>query len=123
MPCPAPAYRQRPRAPALPTPATTAPPDERAEPTTGPVQPRQRIQTIDILCGFAIFGILLVNMEFYQLYDRIGIAAGIVLTLAIYAVQIGWSIWWLSRFRFGPMEWLWRTLTYCRRQPMAVDIG
>lgn len=59
----------------------------------------------------------------FGLYDRIGIAAGIVLTLAIYAMQIGWSIWWLRRFRFGPMEWLWRTLTYGRRQPMTVDLG
>ena len=31
-----------------------------------PVQPGQRIQTIDILRGFAIFGILLVNMEFFN---------------------------------------------------------
>ena len=31
---------------------------------------------------------------------------------------------WLGRFRFGPLEWLWRTLTYGSRQPMrkaAVD--
>jgi uncharacterized protein len=29
----------------------------------------------------------------------------------IWAVQILWSVAWLSRFRFGPAEWLWRSLT------------
>jgi uncharacterized protein len=52
------------------------------------------------------------------LAGRVGAAAGIVLTLLIYAVQVAWSEWWLKRFRFGPVEWLWRTLTYMRRQPM-----
>lgn len=27
---------------------------------------------------------------------------------------------WLARFRFGPLEWTWRSLTYARRQPMRV---
>ena len=36
------------------------------------------------------------------------------------AVQIAASLWWLRRFRFGPLEWCWRSLTYWRRQPMRV---
>ncbi|MCP4167004.1 MAG: DUF418 domain-containing protein [Chloroflexi bacterium] len=28
----------------------------------------------------------------------------------------------MARFRFGPMEWLWRTLTYDKRQPMRREI-
>jgi uncharacterized protein len=46
-----------------------------------------------------------------------------VLALAIYTVQVFFSNWWLRRFQFGPMEWLWRTLTYGRRQPMAIVSG
>ena len=38
--------------------------------------------------------------------------------VAIWAVQIPLSVWWLDRFRFGPVEWVWRTLTYRKRQPM-----
>ena len=57
----------------------------------------------------------------FGLYGQIGIAGGIALTLVIYGVEILWSTWWLRRFRFGPMEWLWRTLTYGRRQPMRPE--
>jgi uncharacterized protein len=35
----------------------------------------------------------------------------------IYGLQIPLSRWWLSRFRYGPLEWLWRTLTYGSLQP------
>ena len=41
--------------------------------------------------------------------------------LAMWTLQLAISKPWLARFRFGPMEWLWRTLTYWRRQPMRVD--
>jgi uncharacterized protein len=38
--------------------------------------------------------------------------------LALSAAQLIWSPIWLSMFRFGPFEWLWRTLTYWRWQPI-----
>jgi uncharacterized protein len=40
------------------------------------------------------------------------------LSIAIFALQLPFSMWWLSRFQYGPFEWLWRTLTYLRPQPM-----
>lgn len=46
-------------------------------------------------------------------------ARGLLLCLALYAVQIPLSVWWLSRFRMGPLEWVWRTLTYGRVTPLA----
>ncbi len=42
---------------------------------------------------------------------------------AVWLLQLAWSPWWLERFRFGPFEWLWRSLTYWRRQPMRVAGG
>lgn len=36
----------------------------------------------------------------------------------IWVLQLAWSPWWLARFRHGPLEWLWRSLTYGRRQPL-----
>lgn len=38
--------------------------------------------------------------------------------VALFAAQVLASRWWLARFRFGPAEWLWRTLTYGRAQPL-----
>ena len=37
----------------------------------------------------------------------------------IWLAQLILSPLWLSRFRFGPAEWLWRSLTYWKRQPMV----
>ncbi|HEX2092700.1 MAG TPA: DUF418 domain-containing protein [Longimicrobiaceae bacterium] len=54
------------------------------------------------------------------LVGRTGPAAGLLIALLIYAVQMAWSPWWLARFHFGPMEWLWRSLTYGRPQPMRI---
>jgi uncharacterized protein len=57
------------------------------------------------------------------LYGKVGAAVTIMLTVSIYLLQILFSNWWLRRFQFGPMEWLWRTLTYGRKQPMAGVTG
>ena len=37
--------------------------------------------------------------------------------VAVISLQLMLSPWWLSRYRFGPVEWLWRSLTYWKRQP------
>jgi uncharacterized protein len=56
------------------------------------------------------------------LFGSVGRASGLGLAILIYVVQVGISVWWLQRFQFGPMEWLWRTLTYGKRQPMRRPI-
>ena len=38
-------------------------------------------------------------------------------------MQIPFCTWWLKNFQFGPMEWLWRSLTYGKLQPMRVAPG
>jgi uncharacterized protein len=47
-------------------------------------------------------------------FDRWNRPALLALVLAIFAFQLAVSSWWLARFRFGPVEWLWRRLTYGR---------
>ena len=37
---------------------------------------------------------------------------------AVWALQLWWSTAWLDQFRYGPAEWLWRTATYLRPQPL-----
>lgn len=43
-----------------------------------------------------------------------------VFVLAVFVLQVLLSRWWLSRFRYGPMEWLWRWLTYLERPTMRL---
>lgn len=59
---------------------------------------------------------VLCTLFFYHyttgLYGRLGPAMGFVPTLILYGAQVVFSNWWLNRYRFGPMEWLWRGMTY-----------
>jgi uncharacterized protein len=43
------------------------------------------------------------------------------IVVAVWIVQLIISRWWLNRFRFGPAEWIWRSLTYWHRQPMRIS--
>lgn len=47
----------------------------------------------------------------------------LLFALALFAVQVGISHAWLRRFRFGPMEWLWRAMTYRQWPPMRRGAG
>jgi len=35
-----------------------------------------------------------------------------------WAAMLAWPVWWLARYRFGPLEWLWRSLTYGQVFPL-----
>jgi uncharacterized protein len=52
------------------------------------------------------------------LFGEVSRPRQVALVLAIYAFQLAFSALWLRVFRMGPLEWLWRTLTYLRRPPM-----
>jgi uncharacterized protein len=59
---------------------------------------------------------VLCTLFFYNyttgLYGRVGPAMALIPTVVLFAAQIVFSNWWLKRYRFGPMEWLWRGMTY-----------
>ncbi|MEO5906994.1 MAG: DUF418 domain-containing protein [Saprospiraceae bacterium] len=55
-------------------------------------------------------------------FGQVGPAKLMLIAIAIYTVQVIFSHWWLSQFRFGPMEWLWRSATYGKWQPMKKPI-
>jgi uncharacterized protein len=64
-----------------------------------------------VICSLIFFGYGLnrfAEMKYHEIY---------LVALAIWALQLVVSPWWLHRFRFGPLEWLWRSLTYWRVQP------
>jgi uncharacterized protein len=65
-----------------------------------------------ILGIFIFYGIGLGLMGEVQRFPQL------MIVFAIWALQLIISPWWLKRYRFGPLEWFWRTLTYWKRQPM-----
>ncbi|MUV38733.1 uncharacterized protein JNUCC1_02604 [Lentibacillus sp. JNUCC-1] len=54
----------------------------------------------------------------FDLYGKVSLVTGTLICLAIFAVQMIWSTLWLKTFRFGPFEWLWRSFTYLKIQPL-----
>ncbi len=68
-----------------------------------------------------VLGMLVLNVLLGDVsVTRTGIFAFCV---GIWVVQLWWSPLWLSRFRFGPAEWLWRVGTYRKRQPLRRRAG
>jgi uncharacterized protein len=68
--------------------------------------------THTVICAFIFFGIgfaLFGELLRYQLY---------YVVFGIWIFQLIVSPIWLKYYRFGPLEWLWRSLTYNKRQPM-----
>ncbi|MEH7503049.1 DUF418 domain-containing protein [Neobacillus drentensis] len=62
--------------------------------------------------------LILVAGKVLDLFDRITYLQSLNLCLSIYVIQLLFSTVWLRYFRFGPMEWLWRMLTYFESPPM-----
>jgi uncharacterized protein len=56
----------------------------------------------------------LYNSWGFGLFGSVSPLAGLAPTLILYAAQLAGSAWYVGRFDFGPMEWLWRMLTYGR---------
>jgi uncharacterized protein len=54
----------------------------------------------------------------FGLAGRLDYAEQLAVVVVIWAVQLALSPVWLAHYRFGPAEWLWRSLTYWRWQPM-----
>lgn len=56
----------------------------------------------------------------FGLIGTLGLVFIYPVSLGLFALQVAYSRWWLARFRFGPVEWLWRSLTYGSAQPMRL---
>ena len=67
-----------------------------------------------LICGLIFYG------HGLGLMGEIERAGQLLIVLGIWALQLWLSPIWLSHFRFGPLEWLWRSLTYWKLQPMRV---
>jgi uncharacterized protein len=67
-----------------------------------------------------VFTTLFYGYGFGQAF-RLGPVAVSAWAVVIFAVQVAGCQWWLKRFRYGPAEWLWRSLTYLNAQPLRLS--
>lgn len=68
-----------------------------------------------IICTMVFYGRSGWGLAKFAQFDRTQLLGVVV---AVFAFQLIASPIWLHFFRFGPFEWLWRTLTYWKLQPM-----
>jgi len=63
-------------------------------------------------------GIIVPLCLIFGWFDRFTPATALLLALAVFAVQLSFSLLWLRRYQYGPAEWFWRLLTYGRAPPL-----
>jgi uncharacterized protein len=67
-----------------------------------------------IICAFLFYGIGL------GLFGEVERSSQIGIVVVIWILQLLWSKPWLQKYQFGPFEWLWRSLSYRKRQDFKV---
>jgi len=70
-----------------------------------------------VICVLIFYGLGL------GLYGSVGPTASIGIAIVVFVAQAIFSAWWLRLFRFGPAEWVWRSLTYGQRQPFRTRLA
>jgi len=79
--------------------------------------PLGRMAFTNYLMQSLIFGAVFYGYGF-GMFGQLGVSAALGFGTVVYFAQVIASQWWLARFNFGPLEWLWRTLMYGQIQPM-----
>jgi len=83
-----------------------------------PLVPVGRMALSNYILQILIFDLLAYGLGFF---GKVGPLLGVPVGLVVFLLEVRLSAWWMRRFRFGPAEWLWRTLTYGKLQPMRCD--
>jgi uncharacterized protein len=76
-----------------------------------------RLSLTNYLAQSLVANILFMGWGF-GLYGKMNVFTGIIIVGAVFAAQSYLSVWWLRHFRTGPVEWLWRVLTYGKLPPL-----
>jgi uncharacterized protein len=65
-----------------------------------------------------MFGVFIFYGYGLNLLNKIGNSTAFAIGIVIFIAQIYFSKWWMSKYYYGPFEWLWRSATYMKLQPM-----
>jgi len=68
-----------------------------------------------IICSFIFYG------HGFALFGDVERWIQVLIVPGVWIILILFSLFWLRHFYYGPLEWLWRVLTYWHRQPMRRD--
>ena len=67
----------------------------------------------------SVFGLVILHGFGLGLWNDLARHQLYAIVLAEWGVMLWFGGWWLGRYRFGPLEWLWWSLAYGRVQPMS----
>jgi uncharacterized protein len=70
-------------------------------------------QTLILITLFYGFG--------FGLFYQVSLTQGVLITIVLYLIQVCWSNLWFKKFKYGPLEWLWRGLTYKKFEPLRYN--
>ncbi|HEX7047709.1 MAG TPA: DUF418 domain-containing protein [Gammaproteobacteria bacterium] len=82
--------------------------------------PVGRMALTNYLAQSVICTLIFYSYGFGLMAAEPGPLAMLGIVAAVFVVEVFWSHWWLNRFAFGPMEWVWRALTYFHRPRMRL---
>ncbi|WP_151706056.1 DUF418 domain-containing protein [Weizmannia acidilactici] len=70
---------------------------------------------LSIYIGQSVIGTMIFYAYGLGLYGKLSVTVGMGLTVLIYLIQMMLADMWLLRFRYGPLEWIWRILSYGKK--------
>ena len=68
--------------------------------------------TSSLIGAFVFYGFGL------ALFNQLSRLQVLLLIIVVWVGQVVFSVLWMKRFHYGPFEWLWRSLTYFKAQPL-----
>ncbi len=94
-------------------------PSRRSHAFTSSLAAAGRMALSNYLTQSLVFSSLFYGYGF-GLFGRLSPIEAAAIGIVLYGAQLWFSFWWLRHYRFGPFEWVWRSSTYGRWQPMRI---
>ncbi len=69
-----------------------------------------------------LIGLLLFSGFGFSLAHKMSFYFYIIIALTVFISQVYLSRWWLSKFKYGPIEWIWRMLSYGKKLPLRIEV-
>jgi uncharacterized protein len=71
-----------------------------------------------LTCYLAVWVVGFFLFDLTGWYQKVSALTGTAIGVSLYGAMLIVGRWWFGQFRFGPVEWLWRSFTHGQRQVM-----